>query len=118
MEWRGTAGDRVRACGKTGLYSSFVQLGVPIGVVLANTVFLLSVQLAGSGFASWGWRIPFLVGVLVLVLAWYIHVRVEETPEFRAAEAKSADAEVRASPLRVVLREHLGTVLLAAARSR
>ncbi|MFC0109173.1 MFS transporter [Kibdelosporangium aridum] len=99
--------------GKRGLYSSFVQLGVPIGVVLANTVFLLAVQVTGSGFASWGWRIPFLVGIFVLVLAWFIHTRVEETPEFRAAEAKIAAEEHRGSPLRVVLRKHLGTVLLA-----
>lgn len=99
--------------GKRGLYSSFVQLGVPIGVVLANTVFLLAVQVTGSGFASWGWRIPFLVGIFVLVLAWFIHTRVEETPEFRAAEAKMAAKEHRGSPLRVVLRKHLGTVLLA-----
>ncbi|SMD20877.1 MFS transporter [Kibdelosporangium aridum] len=99
--------------GKRGLYSSFVQLGVPIGVVLANTVFLLAVQVTGSGFASWGWRIPFLVGIFVLVLAWFIHTRVEETPEFRAAEAKMAAEEHRGSPLRVVLRKHLGTVLLA-----
>ncbi|MCE7007876.1 MHS family MFS transporter [Kibdelosporangium philippinense] len=99
--------------GKRGLYSSFVQLGVPIGVVLANTVFLLAVQVTGSGFASWGWRIPFLVGIFVLVLAWFIHTRVEETPEFLAAEAKMASAEQRGSPLGVILRKHLGTVLLA-----
>ncbi|RSM85556.1 MFS transporter [Kibdelosporangium aridum] len=99
--------------GKRGLYSSFVQLGVPIGVVLANTVFLLAVQVTGSGFASWGWRIPFLVGIFVLVLAWFIHTRVEETPEFRAAEANMAAEEHRGSPLRVVLRKHLGTVLIA-----
>ncbi|RZQ65738.1 MFS transporter [Amycolatopsis suaedae] len=104
--------------GKRGLYGSVVQLGVPIGVVLAYAVFLLSEHLAPpEAFLSWAWRVPFLVGVLVLVLAWYIHARVEETPEYRQAEARFA-AEQRsrpASPLRHVLRHHLGTVLLAGA---
>jgi MFS family permease len=102
--------------GKRGIYGSLVQLGVPIGVVLANSTFLVAAQVTpASAFTSWGWRLPFLVGVLVIILAWYIHTRVEETPEFRAAEAKMA-AEERArahSPLGHVLRNNLGTVLLA-----
>lgn len=67
--------------GKRGIYGSVVQLGVPIGVVTANSVFLAAGALTSdSTFASWGWRVPFLVGILVLGLAWYIHTRVEETP--------------------------------------
>lgn len=67
--------------GKRGVYGSVVQLGVPIGVVTANTVFLLAGAFTSdSEFAAWGWRIPFLIGLLVLALAWYIHTRVEETP--------------------------------------
>ncbi|WP_030622891.1 MFS transporter [Streptomyces sclerotialus] len=104
--------------GKRGLYGSLVQLGVPIGVVTANTVFLVAGAAVGDeAFAAWGWRLPFFVGVLVLLLAWYIHTRVEETPEFRDAERKLAAAEKQAddrrSPLRSILRHHLGTVLLA-----
>jgi MFS family permease len=105
--------------GKRGVYGSFVQLGVPIGVVTANTVFLLAGALTTeSAFTAWGWRVPFLVGLLVLGLAWYIHTRVEETPEFRAAERALAEKEqaeksARTSPLRTILRGHLGTVLLA-----
>lgn len=102
--------------GKRGIYGSFVQLGVPIGVVTANTVFLLAGAFTtDSEFAGWAWRVPFLVGLLVLVLAWYIHTRVEETPEFRDAEKKLAEKEKgeQSSPLRTILRDHLGTVLLA-----
>ncbi|MFC9509214.1 MFS transporter [Streptomyces sp. NPDC057002] len=102
--------------GKRGIYGSFVQLGVPIGVVTANTVFLLAGAFTtDSEFAAWAWRVPFLVGLLVLVLAWYIHTRVEETPEFREAEKKLAEKEKgeQSSPLRTILRGHLGTVLLA-----
>ncbi|MFC7306890.1 MFS transporter [Streptomyces monticola] len=104
--------------GKRGLYGSLVQLGVPIGVVTANTVFLVAGGLTSeSAFASWGWRLPFLVGLFVLALAWYIHARVEETPEFKEAEKALAEQEKgegeQRSPLRTILREHLGTVFLA-----
>lgn len=102
--------------GKRGIYGSVVQLGVPIGVVTANSVFLAAGALTSdSAFTSWGWRVPFLVGLLVLTLAWYIHTRVEETPEFRQAEQALAEKEKReqTSPLRTILRGHLGTVLLA-----
>ncbi|MBT3158783.1 MHS family MFS transporter [Streptomyces sp. CHA1] len=102
--------------GKRGVYGSVVQLGVPIGVVTANSVFLAAGALTSdSAFTSWGWRVPFLVGLLVLILAWYIHTRVEETPEFRQAEQALAEKEKReqSSPLRTILRGHLGTVLLA-----
>ncbi|MEV2235623.1 MFS transporter [Streptomyces phaeochromogenes] len=128
--------------GKRGIYGSFVQLGVPIGVVTANSVFLLAGAFTSeSAFAAWGWRLPFLVGLLVLVLAWYIHKHVEETPEFRAAERALAEKEkeekgqateqgadkeagkeagkgkggdhTRNSPLRTILRGHLSTVFLA-----
>ncbi len=102
--------------GRRGIYGSVVQLGVPIGVVTANSVFLAAGALTSdSAFTSWGWRVPFLVGLLVLILAWYIHTRVEETPEFRQAEQALAEKEKREqnSPLRTILRGHLGTVLLA-----
>ncbi|KND39950.1 MFS transporter [Streptomyces acidiscabies] len=102
--------------GKRGIYGSFVQLGVPIGVVTANSVFLLAGAFTSeSSFEAWGWRIPFVIGLFVLGLAWYIHRHVEETPEFRAAERELANKEQseQGSPLRAVLRHHLGTVLLA-----
>lgn len=102
--------------GKRGIYGSVVQLGVPIGVVTANTVFLLAGAFTtDSEFAAWGWRVPFLIGLFVLVLAWYIHTKVEETPEFRDAERALAEQEKteQSSPLRTIMRDHRGTVLLA-----
>lgn len=102
--------------GKRGIYGSVVQLGVPLGVVTANTVFLLAGAFTTDGqFAAWGWRVPFLIGLFVLGLAWYIHAKVEETPEFREAEKALAEKEKseQSSPLRTILRDHLGTVLLA-----
>ncbi|HET8643006.1 MAG TPA: MFS transporter, partial [Pseudonocardiaceae bacterium] len=98
--------------GKRGLYGSFVQLGVLIGAVTANGVFaVLDRRLAPEAMDSWGWRLPFLIGPLVLILAWFIHTKIDETPEFRAAEARLRGREH--SPLRRVLRDHRGLVLLA-----
>ncbi|CAM5564452.1 MFS transporter OS=Streptomyces alboniger OX=132473 GN=CP975_02310 PE=4 SV=1 [Streptomyces alboniger] len=102
--------------GKRGVYGSVVQLGVPIGVVTANSVFLLAGAFTtDSEFAAWAWRVPFLIGLFVLVLAWYIHAKVEETPEYRQAEKALTEKEKseQSSPLRTILRGHLGTVLLA-----
>ncbi|GAA4410637.1 MFS transporter [Actinokineospora soli] len=88
--------------GKRGLYGSFVQVGVVVGVVLANMSFAVLQKV--DGFVEWAWRIPFLIGPLVLVLAWFIHTRIEETPEFVKSQR---------SPVREVLRHHRRTVLLA-----
>ncbi len=50
-----------------GFYSSFVQVGVPLGVVLANTVFLIaSTLIEPASFAAWGWRIGFLLSVSLI----------------------------------------------------
>ncbi|WP_149180591.1 MFS transporter [Streptomyces sp. TRM49041] len=102
--------------GKRGLYGSLVQLGVPIGVVTANTVFLIAGALTSdASFVAWGWRVPFFVGFLVLGLAWYIHAKVEETPAFKEAERALAEQEKTKarSPLGTILRHHMGTVFLA-----
>ncbi|WP_046470363.1 MFS transporter [Allosalinactinospora lopnorensis] len=101
--------------GKRGLYGSLVTMGVPIGLVAANAAFLAASAAApGEAFAQWGWRLPFLIGLVALVLAWYIHSSVDETPEFRQAEAAmAAEDQQRRFPLGRLLREHFGSVVLA-----
>ncbi|HEY0641279.1 MAG TPA: MFS transporter [Pseudonocardiaceae bacterium] len=94
--------------GKRGLYGSFVQVGVVIGVVFANASFNILDRRAGDALVEWAWRIPFLVGPLVLILAWFIHTRIDETPEFR-----NRTSVPTRSPVREVLRHHRRTVLLA-----
>ncbi|WP_017596672.1 MFS transporter [Nocardiopsis potens] len=114
MQWGGAAllATEYAPPGRRGLYGSMVQMGVPIGLVLAYALFFaVGFATGDAAFLAWGWRIPFLLGSLVLVLAWLIHRSVEETPDFRAAAAKQAGPS---SPLRDVLRRHKATVLLAA----
>lgn len=102
--------------GKRGLYGSFVQAGVPIGLVVGNGVFLVVARVVSpENFAAWGWRIPFLLSAVFLVLALYIHLRVEDTPEFKDVEVKLAAASQtrQKSPVVEVLRRHPRQVLLA-----
>jgi len=98
--------------GKRGLYGSFVQMGVIIGVVSANFSFIVMQKATGASLSTWGWRLPFLAGVLVLILAWFIHRKIEETPEFRSSQG-SRDRGSERSPVRQVLRNDRATVLLA-----
>lgn len=102
--------------GKRGLYGSFVQSAVPVGLVLGNGVFLTVARLVSpEQFLSWGWRVPFILSAVFLVLALHIHFRIEDTPEFKAVEAKLASASQarRRSPVIDVLRQHPRQVLLA-----
>lgn len=93
---------------KRGFYGSFVQVGVPIGVVLANGVFLLLSELTSdSAFVDWGWRIGFLLSVVLIFIGIAINRHVEEElPE--AASDRPAG-----SPIAQAARGHWREILLA-----
>ncbi len=67
---------------RRGFYTSFVQIGFPIGLVLATLVFGLVAKLPEADFASYGWRIPFLISIVLLGVGVFIRSRVPETPVF------------------------------------
>src|ERR1700689_4008941 len=73
---------------KRGFYTSFVQIGFPVGLVLASLVFGLVSKLPDADFASYGWRIPFLVSIVLLALGTFVRSRVPETPVFEALKAR------------------------------
>ncbi|MEU3657081.1 MFS transporter [Streptomyces sp. NPDC032161] len=99
--------------GRIGIFGSAVTLGVPIGLITANLVFMGVSSLVGAdGFAAWAWRIPFLLGAVAVLLAWRVHVTVEETPEFQRAAAARASGGT-GSPVATLIKTDLGTVLLA-----
>jgi metabolite-proton symporter len=107
--------------GQRGYYGSFPQLGVPVGVILANGVFLIMAETVSPGaFAAWGWRVPFLISVLLVGLGLYVQLKMEDTPEFRAlaeVEEKVAAAakSVRShNPILDAIRKHPKEILLAA----
>ena len=68
---------------RRGFFGSLVQVGFPLGVVLSSAVFALATRLPDASFKAWGWRIPFLLSLVLLGLGWYIRARVPETPLFR-----------------------------------
>ncbi len=74
--------------GKRGLYGSFAPLGVTVGNLLAAGVFYLVTMMSKENLLAWGWRIPFLISLLLLGLGVYIRLRVAETPVFAEAAAK------------------------------
>lgn len=75
---------------KRGFYGSFVQIGFPIGLVLATLVFALATKLPEADFQAWGWRIPFLASVVLLALGTFIRSRLPETPVFEKMKATNS----------------------------
>jgi MFS family permease len=89
--------------GRRGFFASFTLQGVQAGQILAAAVFLpLAHYMDKDAFMSWGWRIPFLASVVVIIAGYVIRKEVEETPAF--AE-ESAHHEVPKSPVVQALRE-------------
>lgn len=95
---------------KRGFYGSFVQIGFPIGLVLASLVFALVTKLPEADFQAWGWRIPFLISVVLLALGTFVRSRVPETPAFE--KMKAADSFSK-NPFAEVLGKNFRTFLIA-----
>lgn len=99
---------------RRGFAGTFGQTSVPVAVILSNLIFVAASGLMpDDAFLSWGWRIPFLVSVVMFVVVLYIQAKVEDTPEFRELQraSRSESAVVRA-PLSQVVRSKWGTILL------
>jgi len=96
---------------RRGLNASWPQVGVPVGLLLANGVLaLMQVVTDKDAFLSWGWRIPFLLsGVLVIVGLW-IRMTIAESPLYQGVEEKDHKAE---APIIDVLRRFPKQILLA-----
>lgn len=98
---------------RRGYFGSFAQAGVPAGVVLANAVFLGFVaQLDMEAFRSWGWRVPFLLSLILIGLGLYVQLRLEDSEEFETLAAAQTRAQSR-SPILHVLHAHWRRVALA-----
>ncbi|MER5542435.1 MFS transporter [Streptomyces sp. NPDC002589] len=103
--------------GRRGFWASWPQTGAPAGQLLATGVLsLLTAVLSDDAFGTWGWRIPFLLsGVLVLIGLW-IRLSVDESPVFKEALARAESrrtAEPEKLPIVSVLRHHWRDVLVA-----
>lgn len=111
-EWGGAVLMAVEhgAVGKRGFYASWVQAGVPVGMLLANGVFMLVSLMEEKAFLSWGWRVPFLLGVLLLAVGMFIRIKIIESPVFTEAKREDPGPKI---PVLAVLRDQPRNVLLA-----
>ena len=75
--------------GKRGLFTSWIQLTATLGFFLSLAVIYLTRHLmTPESFATWGWRVPFLVSVLLLAISIYIRLKLEESPVFAEMKAQ------------------------------
>jgi MFS family permease len=100
---------------RRGFAGTFGQTSVPVAVIISNVIFVAaSGFMPDAAFLSWGWRIPFLVSVVMFGVVIYIQSKVEDTPEFRALQQQASRSEnaVLRAPLAQVVRDKWGTILL------
>lgn len=95
---------------RRGLVGSATSLGIPFGGILGTGVFAVVATMPEDEFLSWGWRIPFLIGFVLVGIGLWIRLKVSETPAFEAARTTATD-ESRQFPLATLLRRRPGAVL-------
>ncbi|GAB3680448.1 MFS transporter [Salinisphaera aquimarina] len=96
---------------RRGLAGSWTQAGAPAGLVLATGAFGLFSLLPPDAFMSWGWRVPFMLSALLVVLGLVIRLKMEESPEFEAVRKSGNQSRM---PLVDVVKRHPLNIVLAA----
>ncbi|MFQ6155234.1 MFS transporter [Micrococcus luteus] len=103
MEW----GHKERR----GLSASWPQMGVPLGLVLSTGLVRLTSGATGADFSAWGWRVPFLLSIILVGVGLFVRLRVVESPEFE--EVRKSEKVVRV-PLLEAIRRQPKEILLSA----
>lgn len=98
---------------KRGLYGAGPQIGVPIGLLMSSGVLSIMNTIApGDAFLEWGWRIPFLFSIVLVIVGYVIRMGVDESPVFQEiSERKDAEAS---NPIGILFKRYLPLVLTAA----
>src|SRR5436305_9343162 len=104
MEWAKTNAHR-------GFIASWPQFGVPAGLFLANLAVLAFSQMSGDAFLDWGWRIPFLLSAILVVVGLWVRLSVLETPIFQRLAAEN---KIERAPMLEVIRKQPKPILLSA----
>ncbi|KAA9149559.1 MHS family MFS transporter [Amycolatopsis acidicola] len=103
MEW-GTRRHR-------GFLTSLPQLGVPLGLLLSTAAVALFESVSGDSFETWGWRVPFLLSIILVGIGLWVRLKVVESPDF--AEVKRA-GKVERRPVWTAIRHHPREILTSA----
>ncbi|MDN6245000.1 MAG: MFS transporter [Corynebacterium casei] len=98
---------------KRGLFGAGPQIGVPIGLLLSSGVLSIMNWIApGDAFMEWGWRVPFLLSVVLVAVGYFVRMGVDESPVFEEmAERKEVEAE---NPAKVLFKKFTPLVIVAA----
>ena len=113
-EWGGAALMSVEHApkGKRGLFGAFPQIGVPLGMLLATIfMFSLNLLLTPEQFEAWGWRVPFLSSVVLIIVGYMIRRSVDESPVFKEMQLRKSESS---APLGQLVRTNKREVVLAA----
>jgi len=94
---------------KRGLNGSWPQMGVPAGLVLGTGAFAAVSAISGDAFVTWGWRVPFLLSILLIALGLYIRLAIYESPAFSRVRESGTEARM---PIVDVFRTYPKNVLL------
>jgi metabolite-proton symporter len=104
MEWSRTQGSR-------GLVASWPQFGVPAGMFLANLAILACSALTGDQFLTWGWRIPFLLSIVLIGIGLWVRLGILESPVFARLVAEK---KIERAPIVEVIRRQPREIVLSA----
>lgn len=98
---------------KRGLYGAGPQIGVPLGLLMSSGVLSIMNSIApGDAFMSWGWRVPFLLSFVLVIVGYLIRMGVDESPVFQEiAERQAVEPE---HPFTVLMKKHMPLVFTAA----
>ncbi len=95
---------------RRGFWGSLPQAAVPFGFLIATAVLSLCIALSGDQFLVWGWRIPFILSILPVLVGLYIRMKIDETPEFQKIREQSA---VEKAPVIRAVSQYWKQILLA-----
>jgi MFS transporter, MHS family, shikimate and dehydroshikimate transport protein len=113
-EWGGAVLMAVEhaPAGKRGFYGSWPQIGSPLGLVLSTAAFsAVGMLVDDEAFLSWGWRVPFLLSSILIVVGLVVRLRIMESPVFAQLEASGGTARM---PVTEAITKHARSVLGAA----
>ena len=113
-EWGGAALLAVEHApvNRRGIFGAYPQIGVPVGMILATGVmFIISSILTPEQFTAFGWRIPFLLSIVLVIVGYFIRRSVEESPVFTELTKRRAEAS---APLGALMKSNAKEVILSA----